>query len=100
MIRMSLIAVLGLTLAGCTDGPAPTAAKAATRLTPGMTEEQVFDIMGAEAGHVRNPDNWDQACISYGSEGAYTHVVFEGGVVLRASGGHAGLCDWGVSGGA
>ncbi|WP_425099592.1 hypothetical protein [Tropicibacter sp. S64] len=102
MLRLTLTALTALALTGCTEGPAggssPATAAAsglARQLTPGMTEEQVFTIAGTEAGYERNPDNWDQACLSYGSEGSYTHATFENGVLLSASDGHATLCTYG-----
>ncbi|MFW2541427.1 hypothetical protein ACN2XU_02210 [Primorskyibacter sp. 2E107] len=100
MIRLPLTALTLLALAGCTDGPAPSASSApgaaVAQLQPGMTEEQAFAILGPEVGYVRNPANWDQACLSYGSAGAYIHAVFENGALIRSSAGNPALCSFGT----
>ncbi|MCF6444712.1 hypothetical protein [Nereida sp. MMG025] len=69
----------------------------ANRLAVGMTPDQVSAIVGPSVTQVRSTINADQICQSvvYDEviEAKYIHAVYENGVLVSASDGHALPCD-------
>lgn len=97
---LRLIAPAALLLAAACQPAAPVSRGVgdgmAAKLRPGMTENEAFALFGPESGFERNPQNWDQSCLSYAYGPAeaprYVHAVFQNGALLRATDGHDGLC--------
>ncbi|MFZ7091925.1 hypothetical protein [Primorskyibacter sp. 2E233] len=102
MLRLVLCGLTALSLSGCIEAAAPSSAPSAdgmaTKLKPGSSENDAFLTFGPESGFERNPDNWDQSCLSYaygpGDAPKYVHALFENGVLIRSSDGHDGLCTF------
>ena len=101
MTRFALI-LMSTLIAACQPVSAPVSRGGgdgmAAKLRPGMTENDAFGVFGPESGFERNPDNWDQSCLTYayGDAGAplYVHAVYENGVLIRATDGHPAICTF------
>ncbi|WGW05470.1 hypothetical protein [Tropicibacter oceani] len=103
MFRFVLSGLCALSLAGCMQGAAPGAGATAndgmaSKLKPGSSENDAFLTFGPESGFERNPQNWDQSCLSYaygpGDAPRYVHALYENGALVRATEGHGGLCTF------
>lgn len=71
----------------------------AAKLSSGITEAEAGVALGVEAGLERNPENWDESCLSYAygdSPLRYVHAVFRKGVLVRATDGHREICTYGT----
>lgn len=70
----------------------------ASQLPQGASSNDAFAIFGPESGFERNPNNFDETCLSY-AYGAtetprYVHAYFVNDVLRLASDGHVGLCTY------
>jgi len=92
-----------LALSGCLS-PTPGAGPAgndgvAEKMSLGISPAEAEVAMGFEAGFERNPNNWDEACYSYGygdSPKRYVHAVYRQNALVRATDGHSAICTYGT----
>ncbi len=103
MLRFVLSSVAVLGVAGCMQGAAPDASTpssdgVARKLAKGVSPAEAAVALGPDAGFERNPNNWDEACVSYnyGSAEApkYVHAVFVNDAMTRATDGHLDICSY------
>lgn len=105
MLRLVLLSSAVLSVAGCLQGaPAGDASQparsdgVARKLAVGVSPAEATVALGADAGFERNPDNWDESCVSYsyGTPEApkYVHAVFVNDALVRATDAHVGICSY------
>lgn len=70
----------------------------ASKLPQGASSNDAFAVFGPESGFERNPNNFDETCLSYAygatETPSYVHAYFVNDVLSRATDGHAGLCTY------
>ena len=99
-LALLVVSVVGGCLQTAGSGSAVTTSDGVARkLAKGITPSEASVALGPDAGFERNPENWDEACISYnyGSEEApkYVHAVFVQDALVRATDGHLDICAYG-----
>ncbi|MFW2589495.1 hypothetical protein [Sagittula sp. SSi028] len=73
----------------------------AQRLALGASRAEADLAFGTEAGFERNPQNYDESCVSnaYGDGAAgprYVHARFRGDALVARSDGHGAICTYGL----
>lgn len=70
----------------------------ARKLKIGSSSNEAFSTFGPEAGFERNPDNFDETCLSYAYGSAesprYVHAYYFNNVLSRATDGHSAICTY------
>lgn len=105
MLRHVLLGCAVLSVAGCLQGgPVGDASQpagsdgVARKLAVGVSPAEATVALGADAGFERNPNNWDESCVSYsyGTPEApkYVHAVFVNDALVRATDAHVGICSY------
>lgn len=105
MLRLVLSSCAMLIVAGCMQGTGGMDASqpansdgVARKLAVGVSSAEAAVALGPDAGFERNPDNWDESCVSYSYGTAeapkYVHAVFVSDALVRATDAHIGICSY------
>lgn len=104
-MRFMLLTCAILSVAGCMQGAGgPDASEparsdgVARKLAVGVSPAEATVALGTDSGFERNPDNWDESCVSYSYGTAeaprYVHAVFVKDALVRATDAHVGICSY------